>query len=277
MLRAIFFALLLVLSGTAFRGAELHAQGDAYMELYGEGVHRFFAGELQEAEILFSRVIESGSQDPRPFYFRGLVQEHLGGSGDPDFEQGAQMEAEGKLAVPVGDALTRIQGYLRSRIEDIRRDARVAYLQQREALDQVRREESRNVPGAVESTVPDLAQPPVPSTTDDTPFDEGMRSSETVVDPVQPTVPEVDATSDPFQDDPAPVMEAQPGDTAPATDPFGEAPAATDPFGGDAGAGDAFGTPPAAEEPVVDPFGGDATPAGDATDPFGGDDPFGNS
>jgi hypothetical protein len=293
MKRAAYFALLLVHLGAVFPVGKVQAQGDATMELYGEGVHRFFAGDLSGAEVLFSRVIESGSQDPRAFYFRGLVQEHLGGLGDPDFEQGARLEAEGRLSVPVGDSLTRIQGLVRSKIEEIRRDARVEYRQQRLAEQQAQMESLDSVPGVSQSTEPDaVEEPAIP---DSTPFEEGMRSDEVTELPTEPAVPEVDASSDPFQDDPAAPATEAPAE-APAADPFGEAPATTDPFGGSNAtepAADPFGgdsTPPAsgAADPfggdsgapaggTADPFGGDSTPpAGGADDPFGGSDPFGN-
>jgi hypothetical protein len=44
-------------------GSQLHAQ-KALTELYGEGVHRYFAGDSFQAEQMLTRVIESGVEDP---------------------------------------------------------------------------------------------------------------------------------------------------------------------------------------------------------------------
>lgn len=240
----------------------VRAQGNALVEYYGEGVHRYFAGDLMGADQLFTRVIDSGSQDPRAYYFRGLIRERQGGGGQFDFEQGARLEAAGRLSVPVGLSLTRVQGSARGKIEKARRDARVMYAQQRALMQQ------SVAPAAASST------PATPSETGATsdPFSEGMRSGETTEDAVQPTAPEVDATTDPFGDDPVTDTPDAGAGSTDASDPFGGDTGggdATDPFGGDAGGGDA-----------ADPFGGDAG-GGDAADPFGGDaggemtDPFG--
>lgn len=247
-----------------------NAQGDGLMEIYGEGVHQYFAGDLMAAEQLFSRVINSGSQDPRAYYFRGLVRERQGGGGEFDFEQGARLEAEGRLSVPVGLSLIRVQGATRGKIEKARRDARVLFKQQRALMMEA---QQNMAPATVVPSTPN-AGPPTPSDTGAAdPFAEGLRSPETTEDAEQPSTPEVDAATDPFADDGA----AAAGDattTEPETtteDPFGgDAGTEADPFGGDAGG-------------EADPFGGDAGGDAGMDDPFGGDaagggldDPFGN-
>ncbi len=236
----------------------LQAQGDGHMELYGEGVHQFFAGNLDDANQLFTRVIEAGTQDPRPYYFRGIVLEHQAGAGQADFEEAARLEAQGSRAVAVGQALVRIQGSLRGKIERARRDGRVMYKQARMEMQQAQMEEM--AAPAVEE--PAETTPPMPSETTDEPssdpFAEGLRSEETTEDSDQPVEPEIDNTSNPFADDPVSPTPTEPAETVtPPADP--------NPFGTDDAA-----TAPATE----DPFG-----SGDAADPFGGapaNDPFGS-
>lgn len=253
-------------------GSQLYAQ-KALTELYGEGVHRYFAGDSFQAEQMLSRVIESGVEDPLLYYYRGVVREHQGGGGEFDFEEGARLEAAGKrglgLRNGIGDALTRIQGHTRVKLEKARRDARVAAEQQALLMRQASEAAGEAPPPPV---VPERA-PVVPSVDATDPF--GGTTAEDVPSPAEPaeqtTEPEVDSEVNPFDDDPA-----EPADDVPT----GEAP--VDPFGTDAGnppAGDTptdpFGTD-AGTPPADDPFGTDPAPAGDAggtdsglSNPFG--------
>lgn len=277
MMRFLYFAL-----AVCSLSSPVLAQG-AMLELYGEGVHRYYSGDILGAQELFLRVTSTGTDDPRPHYYLGLVRECTGGDGTADFEYGAQLEATGKNSVAVGQALTRVQGHVRAKIEKARRDARVAALQQRMALEAARA-------SAAPAVNPDPANvaPAAPDVTD-SPFDEGMRSDATTEDATQPTTPEVDASNDPFTDDPAPpATEPAPAD-APAGNPFGGDDSgssdATNPFGGagdagDAGAGNPFGGDSGSGDAGGNPFGGDA-----GGNPFGGDtsggdnaggNPFGN-
>ena len=260
MSRVLCFALSVCLLSVTSAGTAI-AQGDAMLELYGAGVHKYFAGDYAAADQLLSQVVDSGSLDPRAHYFRGLVREMQGGGGQFDFENGARLEAEGKRAVGVGVALTRVQGAVRSQIEKARRDARVQLRQQQLMMEEARRNAASSGEGTMGSaTMPTPSGetvPPVPSETNDPFAGEGLRSSETTVDPAQPSEPEVDAVTDPFGND-APAMEPPAAaEPAPAGgDPFGTepaTPAGDDPFGSPAG---------------DDPFGGSA-PAGGADDPFG--------
>lgn len=260
MSRVLCFALSVCLL-SVFSAGHAVAQGDAMLELYGAGVHKYFAGDYAAADQLLSQVVDSGSNDPRAHYFRGLVREMQGGGGQFDFENGARLEAEGKRVVSVGAALTRIQGAVRTQIEKARRDARVQMRQQQLMMEEARRNAASSgmapmnsdpMPAPSGETIP-----PAPSETNDPFAGEGLRSSDTTIDPAQPTEPEVDAGTDPFAND-APAMDA-PAATEPAPagdDPFGTSPstpAGDDPFGTPAG---------------DDPFGGSA-PAGGASDPFG--------
>lgn len=234
------------------------AQGDAMIELYGEGVHRFNNADFLGADELLSQVIDSGSLDARAFYFRGLAREMQGFDSQADFETGALYEAEGRRVVQVGLALVRVQGALRSKIEEARRAARVQVLQQKMAQQAERRKMMPQVdPKSVPAT---------PAVTDDPFTGDGMTSGDKT-----PAV--VDAKDDPFADDPvqpeaAPFEGADPFSEDPA--PAAEAPATTptDPFGEDAGAADPFSDPAGDADPfdtgAADPFGG----ASDASDPF---------
>lgn len=228
------------------------AQFGGLDELYGEGVHRYFANDLSGADQVLSQVIASGSQDPRVYYFRGLVQECMGGGGEADFEVGARLEAEGKRVVDVGTSLTRVQGHVRTKIETARRDARIQVKQQQLMAEQARQAQSEASVGSM---------PPAPAS-NASPFPmESIPANETGLAPLTPATPAapeapMSDTSDPFGDDAAPAV----GDPAPATgeDPFGapagEAPATGAPATEAPAADDPFGAP--ATEPIDDPFGG---------------------
>lgn len=259
--------------GLCLVGSQLYAQ-KALTELYGEGVHRYFAGDSFQAEQMLSRVIESGVEDPLLYYFRGLAREYQGGDGEFDFEEGARLEAAGKRSLGlrngVGDALTRIQGHTRAKIEKARRDARVAADQQALLMRGAREGAGEVAPPTV---VPERA-PVVPPTDPTDPFGGSATADEPApaIVPDQDVAPEVDAESDPFGDDPAtPATDDAPATEQPA-DPFGNdsaPPPADDPFDTDSA------TPPADDPfpPADDPFGTDSVPAGDAdaglADPFG--------
>ena len=112
-------------------GSQLWAQSAALTELYGEAVHRYFSKDYLGAEEILTRAIEHGSDDPRAYYYRGLARGMYGGDGQADFEEGARLEAAGRIGVNVSQALIRIQGHQRAKIEKARQDARLAYMQQR--------------------------------------------------------------------------------------------------------------------------------------------------
>ena len=58
-------------------------------ELYGQGVHNYFASRYHEAEDSFSAAVKQGTQDPRCYYFRGLTFIRLGRAEEAkkDFEK----------------------------------------------------------------------------------------------------------------------------------------------------------------------------------------------
>lgn len=86
-------------------------------------------GDLQSAFSLLSGAIEKGTGDPRAYYFRGIVSEQMGGSGDDDFRAAARREIASGSSRLVNLALENTQGPLRTRIELIRSEARAAATQ----------------------------------------------------------------------------------------------------------------------------------------------------
>jgi hypothetical protein len=222
------------------------AQQDAMTELYGQGVHHYFAGDYANAELLLNQVLSSGSKDPRVHYFLGLCKVMQGGgtlAGLADFEAGATAEANSRNSYQIGQALQRVQGPVRAEIEKARVNARAVARQQQLQQQRARMESApAPAPGIVPSapvqpTAPAMPTTPVtPIAPDDDPFgDTGFRSDNATIDPIQPNAPD---TSNPFGDDPS-----VPG-IAPGTDAPIAAPDASDPFS----------TPPAAVD-MADPFG----------------------
>ncbi|MEM7478011.1 MAG: hypothetical protein AAF483_23750 [Planctomycetota bacterium] len=247
------------------------AQGGV-SELYGEGVHRYYAGDHFGAEEMFRSAIDTGSKDPRAHYFLGLIQEARGGDGLADFEKGAQLEAAGNKAAPIGQSLMRVQGSVRGKIEKARRAARLNVLKaQASNLKKLQAggETVRSAPAGTGAA---------PAIVDPQPFAGGMRSSDISADATQPVAPEVTEAANPF---PSADSSAASGSTAPADDLFG---GSSQPAGGDDLFGSGGTTEPAAGG--TDPFGGASDPAPGASDPFGGTtepaagggtDPFGGS
>jgi hypothetical protein len=209
-------------------------------EMYGIGVHSYFSGNLPQAESIFTQLIDSGSEDPRVFYFRGITQTKLAGdtAGKADFDKAANLEMQGKRNVDVGKALQRIQGTVRMEIEKSRSAARLTYATKRMLLEKTRIEKLPKTSGST---------PKDPFGDDAAPTQGQPQAMPT------PTTPEAPA--------------------AEISEPGTDAPAGADPFdtpSSDAPAADA----PAAEE-GADPFGGDPAPEGGTTPPAADEDPFG--
>ena len=81
-------------------------------ELYGRGVHAYNSGKYKDAYALLTEAIDSGSSDPRVYYFRGLSQKSLGRPDEAkeDLKAGAMLEAAAGDRDPnVGRALERVQ------------------------------------------------------------------------------------------------------------------------------------------------------------------------
>ena len=151
------------------------AQDSLLQEMYGQGVHAYFAGKYDQAHELFTTAIDQGSQDPRCYYFRGLAYAKLGrpDEADADYKRGAEFEAGGAaVQINVGQALQRVQGNLRLQLEEYRYSARLA-ARLKEVKEKKERYEQmqRNEPNVLRSTPPPAAaseapKPPAPDATD---------------------------------------------------------------------------------------------------------------
>jgi len=220
---------------------------DVLSELYGRGVHAYFAGDTTGSLEFFNDAVTAGSQDPRVYFFRGLVQSSMGmeDAAKTDFEQGAKLEVNSKRAVEVGKALARVQGTNRVMIESARRKAR---LTAQATKAQILKEQYESVKKSDAEMVrpKELTPPPVetkPEVANNDPFanPEKMADGAPTVDEAAPTTPApAEENSNPFGDDPA----------APANEKPAE-PASDDPFGGSDG-----GATPAPAPAEDDPFGG---------------------
>ncbi len=256
------FAASMILLSLAIGARPLLAQDDAMIEIYGQGLHRYYAGDYVEAERLLSMVVDSGTQDPRAFYFRGLSQFMQGRTHEAkyDFEAGAQAEARGKRVVNVGYALQRVQGPKRLEIEKARQAARMAVLVEQAMARRVR-EDAAKAAGA--AAPPATAATPAPSAASAAASESSdpfggkgtLQAGQATPDAAKPAA-SADQATNPFQDDPSPTAPA-----TPAADPFAPAPDAAPAEAPAAGAApaDPFATPPA-----------EATPAADPGNPFGG-------
>jgi hypothetical protein len=218
--------------GLLISASAIQAQ-DILEQVYGSGVHAYFAGQLEKAQLLFDEVINAGSQDPRVYYFRGLTQiQSQGGCiievGLPDFEQAARLEVLGKVGVNVNLALARVQGPTRIAIERLRAEARMAakILQVEEARAKYG---EAGAPPNSQVVVPPVAVPTKPA---NDPFADGrgmtggeptpMPAGDAPVSPANVpandpfSAPSSAPSNDPFKDDSAP--SPAPANSA---DPFG--------------------------------------------------------
>lgn len=251
------------------------AQDSVLAEMYGYGVHSFFAGDYEEAHEYLTTAVDQGSRDPRVYFFRGLTYTRLGRPDEAkmDYEKGAELETSGADRVyPVGRSLQRVQGSLRLQVEKHRRVARLVALKRDLKAKAARYEQLKNAEGEVlrnpnrpEPTAAENLVGPPPATDETDPFGAGATAAE----------PEVAATPAAPAAATEPAADTTGGETpAPAT-PMDD----SDPFGEDAGdTSDPFGTDPApTNDEATDPFADDA-PAmeddGGGGDPFA--DPFGN-
>src|SRR5208337_4536154 len=104
--------------------ATLTAQEAVLGQIYGNGVHAYFAQDYLKAYQQFTSAIDGHSQDPRCFYFRGLTLLKLGRPQDAeiDFQHGAKLESsiDQTRAYNVARSLERVQGSDRSTLEQYR-------------------------------------------------------------------------------------------------------------------------------------------------------------
>ena len=265
---------------SGLEGTSAAAQSPVLLSTYGQGVHSYYANNYNEAYRHFSTAIDGGLEDPRAYYFRGIVNDALGNAyqAEADWQAGADLEASGKIVGDIGRALSRFQGTRRLELETIRSQAKLAYLQRANARSQARYGELEGVQGDVlrRPPTPPAQAPvtPVPTTPAPVTPPPAPTPPSAGVDPFASPSPDAAAVDradalegameNPFADDPA---------AAPAADAPADAPAGDDPF-----AAPAAGDDPFSSDGGADPFGG--MDGGDgAADPFGGggSDPFGDN
>jgi hypothetical protein len=256
--------MILVLIGLV--GQHVAGQDEGAAELYGRGVHAYFAGDYELAVSLLSESLEKNNLDPRSYYFRGLALASIAGidSGLADFTKGADVEIN-RADRPVYDingALQRVQGSLRLELEKVRAATRKAAVGRKKKRDLVRYEELKRREDIVlfdpNRPVPlvklDLPKPDLGGQLDPfasgTAFSGGKQVENVVPAEVEPAMPgETDQPRDPFA-----AAGADAGETpAEAADPFASPGKSDDPFGATK---PAVKTPPA-PKPLTDanPFG----------------------
>jgi hypothetical protein len=265
------------------------AQNSALGELYGHGVHAFNSGQYREAHTLLTRAIDSGSEDPRCYYFRGLSYIKLGRDPEAkqDFATGAELEmADSDRFYNVSKSLERIQGRARTLLEQYRSDARLRNFQAREQKRIDRYERIRqnrpNVtiqPGPAkvvpavepEESNADVDAPPDDMPPDDLPLEMPAADGDAPDGEIPAEAP--NAEDDPFNEDAKPADDA-PADKMPAEDPAADQPATDDdPFAEPAdGAAKPEDEAPDEEMPADEPSADGDKPAND-DDPFADDEP----
>jgi tetratricopeptide (TPR) repeat protein len=163
----------LALVGTAVAGTALAsalsgnraigADEPVTRQLYGSGVHAYFAKDYKEAHDLLTTAIGNKTQDPRVYYFRGLAQFQLGRPDEAkaDFKTGADLEATASDDLfNIDRALERCQGKARLLIQDARQEARAAAVKRRLTEEERRYNRIRdNEPNILEGVAPP-AKPP---------------------------------------------------------------------------------------------------------------------
>ena len=265
-------AMLLVGGWVLVLSTALRAQDGVLGQMYGNGVHAYFAHDFMRAHQFLSAAIEGHSQDPRCYYFRGLAYLRLGRPQDAelDFQQGAKLESSDlNRTYNVAKALERVQGPDRAAVEQYRLEARMLALgkaeEQRKArYEQTQKQEQQLLQDQAGRAPEKPAGAPAESAKPiGDPFSGGVaapkqpaeESAKPEPGPAKPA-PET-AKPEVLPETPAPeTAKPEPGPEKPATQP-GEKPAAK-PVGGTE---DPFATP---VKPATEP----AKPAGGTEDPF---------
>ena len=137
------------------------AQDTLLDELYGRGVHAYYAHDYQDAFMALSEAVASGSKDPRVYYFRALSESKLGRPDEAtdDFKKGAELEVSSSGVYSVGRSLERVQGPDRLELEKHRRYARLTVRNQAEAIAKKRYEQRKADETAVLRGAPAAANP----------------------------------------------------------------------------------------------------------------------
>lgn len=212
------------------------AEDAVLAEIYGRGVHAYFAGRYEDAEETLSDAIAQGSKDPRAYYYRGLTKFSLGrlDEANADFALGAKEEVQDvALTALASRSLARVQGGPRLLIEKARQTARKDHRATEVAREKVRYEQwqsnekrmLRNVP----AEQPKPAAAPKPA--DEAKSEEAKPEEEKPSEEPTPAEPKADEPAKPA-DDPFGAEPATPEPAKPATPPPATPPAKDDPFGG---------------------------------------------
>lgn len=252
------------------------AQNAVLAQMYGKGVHAYYACNYAAAREYLSMAINGGSNDPRAYYFRGLVAYAQGNTfeAESDWQQGARLEAQGKSNPYIGRSLTRFQGTGRLKLEEIRQKARLEYATIQAARSNQRIQEINH--SAIQNNVvnPPVTPPPpavIPSDAvppaASTPATGAPAAPPEAADPFADNLAEGEANitkqdalegamEDPFAEEPATAVDGEAPAADDNADPFAEG-------GGDDG-GDLF------------EGGNDGAAPSNGADPFAdeGDDPF---
>jgi tetratricopeptide (TPR) repeat protein len=246
---------LMLLVGLA---AACAAQDPVLAHFYGSGVHNYYERDWSQAMENLSAAIEGGTDDPRPYYYRGLTHMQMGNSDAAirDLQRAAALEsADVNQAYPVGRSLERLQGSQRVALERYRAKARAQAYARQVRRDAVRYEQLRRAESQVLRQAP-LGPPPSPL----------RPPGEMPAAAVAPVVP------------PAPGA-APPAAPAPAAPPAAPTPFDTPAAGDDASPFDAPADPPPAEAPPAEAPAAEAEPAADAAaepEKMDEDNPFGD-
>jgi hypothetical protein len=240
-------------------------------QLYGSGVHRYFAGDTTNAHSDFTAAITGGTNDPRPYYFRALSNLRMGRQyeAQADMQRGAELEAaDVHGSFQVSKSLERVQGGSRQTLERYRKSARATAYARAEQLRRERYTKARELDRARVRRAAASAPAPLVQDREPRPM---PRGADDAAVPAPRTRAEAAATppaavdGDPFGAQ-APAPAARAADASPFDDAAPPRPGAN-PFGDDAAppAPDAVpATAPRGAE-SADPFGA-AVPA--ATNPF---------
>ena len=266
------------------------ADDDQAIEAFGLGVHSYFDGHYDVANQQLSAAIDANTADPRPYFFRGLVQQRMGKAklASGDFQKGAEIEwTYFGQSFDVDDSLERIQGPIRIEIEKYRREAATRAKQLRQAANADVNQSDVAKGGAQGAPLDPRNLPDVSQIVDATiPFPDVSAKpyfppAKTAED-VQPTrieprkvnnqaqTPPTPAADDPFNTGGQTDKPADSKDMKDADKGQNPPPADDDPFGGDKdnSAGDADSNKDGSQEP--DPKPGDADKPESKDDPFGG-------
>ena len=110
----------------SFCSSIAYGAGTSPDDLFNAAISTWRSGDLPTARQQLTTLIDGKTEDPRVYYYRGILAEQLGENGDADFKAAAKMEANSSASTSVNRSLEKTQGLLRRRIEKFRADARNA-------------------------------------------------------------------------------------------------------------------------------------------------------